>query len=418
MPIAEAQARLRHFASEATLLPHGNGRSYGDTCINEPGFHVLERGTARIHQLDLENGLLVADPSVTLSQVIAALAGTGWFLAVVPGTQHVTLGGAVANDIHGKNHHARGTFGCHVERLTLLRSDRGPVTCSRDENADLFNATIGGMGLTGLITEVTIRLMQVGCHSVLARTRPFSSLEGYFDLASGEADRHEYAVAWIDQLAGGRAFGRGLFFLGDHADQDAPHRRGMPLAVPFTPPISCLNGLSLRAFNFAYRAAKGRQSEARVTAPDPFFFQLDGVKNWNRLYGPRGLFQHQCVLPEAGAREGVRAMLEASHEFGQASFLTVLKRFGTIRSPGLLSFPRAGHTLTLDFPNRGAKTLALLDRLDAIVRDHGGAVNPYKDARMSPETFAMSFPDWRKMEALRDPAFLSDFWRRTALKLV
>jgi FAD/FMN-containing dehydrogenase len=187
--------------------------------------------------------------------------------------------------------------------------------------------------------------------------------------------------------------------------------------VPFQPPFTLLTRPFLRAFNSAYRLSKGKSKEPRQSAYQGFFFPLDGVRNWNRLYGPRGLFQHQSVVPEAIAREAVPALLEATRRAGQGSFLTVLKRFGSVRSPALLSFPRPGYTLTLDFPNRGEPTLRLLTELDRIAIDAGGAVNPYKDARMSAETFAASFPDWRRLEAIRDPAFQSSFWVRTAGKL-
>jgi FAD/FMN-containing dehydrogenase len=410
-------AAFRDARPDAPLLPFGNGRSYGDSCLIQHGTHADMRMMNRVLNFDRDTGEIEAEPGVLLGELLAILHGTGWFAPVVPGTQFVTLGGALANDIHGKNHHVTGTFGRHVPRFTLARSDGSLFACSAVENPELYGATIGGMGLTGIITRLTMKLARVPSHAVRQRNVAFRSLDGYFDAIDAEGDAHEYAVAWIDQLATGASFGRGVLMLGDHADEDLAARPGMKLAVPFQPPFNLLNGVSLKLFNIAFNAAKARKTEWHTTSAQAFFFPLDSIAHWNRLYGPRGLYQHQSVLPPETARRAIPAMLKATHEAGEASFLTVLKKFGTVASPGLMSFPRPGHTLTLDFPNRGRRTLALLDKLDAIVTEAGGAVNPYKDARMSPAVFAASFPRWRDLEALRDPACLSDFWTRTALKL-
>ena len=406
-------------AENGALLAYGNGRSYGDTCLNPAGALIDMRPLRRIRAFDAATGLMEADAGVLLADVIARAAPFGFFPAVVPGTQFVTLGGAVANDVHGKNHHRRGTFGCHVEALTLLRSDGRVRTCSAAQNAALFRATIGGMGLTGLILTVTLRLMRVPSLDIVETATPFRDLAEFFDLAQAADGANEYAVAWIDQLAGGRRAGRGLLFAGNHAAHGgrAASRPGGRLAVPVQPPVNLLNRPFLKAFNAAYRRAKGRAGGPREAGYQGFFFPLDGVRDWNRLYGPKGLFQHQSVVPEAAARQAVPALLEAARKAGQGSFLTVLKRFGTLRSPALLPFARPGYTLTLDFANRGAPTLALLGELDRITVAAGGAVNPYKDARMGAATFAASFPRWRELEALRDPAFMSGFWARTALAL-
>ncbi|MER8978714.1 FAD-binding oxidoreductase [Mesorhizobium sp. M0870] len=406
-------------AKPASLLAYGNGRSYGDSCQNEAGAVVDMRSLNRIHAFNAETGVLQADAGVLLSDIIAHAAPYGFFPAVVPGTQFVTLGGAIANDVHGKNHHRRGTFGCHVESFTLLRSDGKTYRCSAADNARLFAATIGGMGLTGLILSASIRLMRVHSLDIVEKATPFRDLDEFFGLAEAADQANEYAVAWIDQLAGGRNSGRGLLFTGNHAEHGshAASRAGGNLSVPFQPPFNVLNRPFLTAFNTAYRWKKGRSPAPRQVGYQGFFFPLDGVRDWNRLYGPKGLFQHQSVVPEKAAREAVPALLAAARQAGQGSFLTVLKRFGSIRSPALLSFPRPGYTLTLDFPNRGAATLALLRELDRITVEAGGAVNPYKDARMGADIFASSFPDWQRLEALRDPAFLSSFWARTARKL-
>ena len=398
------------------FLPYGNGRSYGDSCLTTLGAHIDMRSMNRILALDLVNGILIAEPGVILGDLIKQLHSSGWFPPVVPGTQFVTLGGALANDIHGKNHHGRGTFGNHIVSIKLARSDGSVLSCTHSENGDLFAATIGGMGLTGIVTEITMQLVKVPAHAIRQRTIPFGSLNGYFELIETEGENCEYAVAWIDQLATGAGFGRGLMLLGDHAETELPLQKSLKLSVPFQPPVSMLNGLSLKLFNTAYNWAGRRKTEPQTVSAQSFFFPLDAVKNWNRLYGPRGLYQHQSVIPLHAARDIIPAMLRATHAAGEASFLTVLKKFSDVKSPGLLSFPRSGHTLTLDFPNRGPRTLVLLDRLDDLVLQAGGAINPYKDARMSAAMFKASFTNWQALEALRDPAIMSDFWTRTALK--
>ncbi|TPL95425.1 FAD-binding oxidoreductase [Mesorhizobium sp. B2-3-12] len=403
-------------ARQASLLAYGNGRSYGDSCQNQAGTVIDMRPLNRIRGFNAETGLLEADAGVLLADVIAYAAPHGFFPAVVPGTQFVTLGGAIANDVHGKNHHRRGTFGCHVESFTLLRSDGRTYRCSATDNARLFRATIGGMGLTGLILSASIRLMRVPSLDIVEKTTRFRDLGEYFDLAEAADQANEYAVAWIDQLAGGPHSGRGLLFTGNHAEHGshAAARASAKFSVPLQPAFNVLNRPFLTAFNAAYRWKKGRATGPRQVEYQGFFFPLDGVRDWNRLYGPKGLFQHQSVVPEEAARTIVPALLAAARRARQGSFLTVLKRFGSTRSPALLSFPRPGYTLTLDFPNRGAATIALLGELDRMTIAAGGAVNPYKDARMAAATFTASFPDWPRLEALRDPAFISDFWARTA----
>ena len=400
-------------SAPGAFLPAGNGKSYGDSGLNHAGTLAGMREAARIIAFDPQTGVLDAEPGVLLWQVIDRIAPHGWFLPVTPGTRFVTLGGAVANDVHGKNHHRRGTFGAHVIAMTLVRSD-GVHPVDRDTRPDLFAATIGGMGLTGIITHLRLQTMPVASPDVVETRHPFATLGDYFDMAEAADAANEYAVAWLDQIHGGR----GILMTANHAP-DGPFRpvgHKPRLSVPFDLPFAAINGASLRLFNMAFHAAKSRGAGVpRRASWQSYFYPLDAVGDWNRLYGPRGLFQHQSVIPEDAAREAVPALLDASRKAGQASFLTVLKRFGDVPSPGLMSFPVPGYTLTLDFPNRGASTLALMAELDAITVAAGGRVNPYKDARMSAQTFAASFPHWRRLEALRDPAILSDFWRRTAL---
>ncbi|MBP0614280.1 FAD-binding oxidoreductase [Jiella mangrovi] len=410
-----------HERARGGFLPFGNGRSYGDSCHNDEGVLLDARQGMKPQIVDFDpvTGLLTADAGVLFSEITRHVARHGWFLPVTPGTQFVTLGGAIANDIHGKNHHRRGTFGRWVEAIELQRSDRGLLTLTSDQNADLFAATISGMGLTGLIRRATIRLMKVPSLSIVQTTTRFDTLSDYFDVAEAADERHEYAVAWIDSLASGKNLGRGHLICGDHAETGdmSGEASGQLAGIPFTPPISPLAGPFLKAFNEAYYR-KARAGTHVETVPFAgFFYPLDRIGAWNRLYGPRGLFQHQSVVPYADAEAVVRALFECARSHGHGSFLTVLKRFGALQSPGLTSFPRPGYTLTLDFPHKGPRTLALLAELDRITVEAGGAVNPYKDARMSAQTFAASFADWHRLEALRDPAMMSNFWRRTAMRL-
>ncbi len=402
------------------LLPFGNGRSYGDSCHNDAGTLVDCRSLDRILDFDQETGDLHCQAGVLLSDILAYAIPRGFFLAVTPGTQFVTVGGAIANDVHGKNHHRRGVFGNWVQSFRLMRSDRGTIQCDRLQNSDLFAATIGGMGLTGMITDAVIRLVRVPSPNILQHTLRFSSIDGYFDAFESFDRDHEYAVAWIDQSARGNNFGRGLLLGGDHAEGNgrvAASRIQARISVPFTPPISLVNAMSMRAFNELYYRKEKAGSSVRDVSWQSYFYPLDAIGRWNRLYGPRGLHQHQSVYPEMTGRQTTIRLLECAQTHGHASFLTVLKRFGGEKSPGLVSFPRPGFTLTLDFANQGKPTEHLLDALDDIVMEAGGAINPYKDGRMPADVFAASFPNWRDLEKLRDPAMMSDFWRRTAMDL-
>lgn len=396
------------------LLPYGNGRSYGDTCLNDGGIVLDCRSLDRILDFDLAAGIVRAEAGVMLSDIIDVAMPQGWFLPVTPGTRFVTLGGAIANDVHGKNHHRAGTLGAHVERFELLRSDGTRRICSPTENPDWFRATVGGMGLTGIILWAELRLRPVESGYVDQSTVKVRSLAEYFAVAEESDAGFEYTVAWIDSLASGASLGRGLLMRAEHAPREAGalRRSRMPtLTVPFLPPFSLINRATIGVFNaLQYGKQRKRQAEARVSALK-YFYPLDGVTRWNRLYGPKGLVQHQSVIPFA-AKEAVGDLLKAAQRARAASFVTVLKTFGAAPRVGLMSFPRAGVTLTLDFAHRGERTLQLLAELDRITVEAGGAVNPYKDARMSPATFEASFPWWRELLAFKDPRFSSSFWRR------
>lgn len=411
----ELQQTLTYMAKQhGTLLPFGNGRSYGDSCLALSGQVLHMRPLDRFIETNWETGLIRAESGVTLDELLALAIPKGWFLPVTPGTQFVTLGGALANDVHGKNHHVRGTFGCHVPRFGLVRSDRPPLVCSHQENTELYAATIGGLGLTGIIDWMELQLVPIRSSLIDATHVRFGSLDEFFALSAELDSKFEFTVSWIDCLAKGKSVGRGIYMAGNHAEEGglsfaAPSK----LNVPFTPPISAINFLSLRLFNTAYYRAHRAGRHSNQVSYAPFFYPLDRILNWNRVYGPRGFQQYQCVIPESNAvAAAIRNLLDAIAIAHTGSFLAVLKRFGNVASPGLLSFPLPGVTLALDFPQQGEITERLFSRLDTIVREAGGRIYPAKDAHMSGEDFRLSYPNWEQLDALRDPMLMSQFWRR------
>lgn len=395
------------------LLASGCGRSYGDSCLNEGGVLIDATGLDRFIALE-SDGHLRCEAGVTLAEILEVVVPRGWFLPVVPGTRWVTVGGAIANDIHGKNHHRAGTFGAHVSRLELLRSSGDRLVCSPDAHPELFAATVGGLGLTGLILWAEIRLQRLGGTGIAMERIRFAGLDEFLAIAADDL-QHEYTVAWVDCLASGRSLGRGTYLRGSHAPNGAAVRspvRGPRIRIPFDAPNSLLNRATLSAFN-ALQYHRGFGKRAKSTVPyEPFFFPLDVIGDWNRLYGARGFLQYQCVVPEAPDGGAIRAILARVSGSGETAGLAVLKRFGPAVSPGLLSFPRPGLTLAVDLAFRGPRTLDLLDDLDRLVRDAGGAVYPAKDARMSAESFRLFFPAWERFAQQVDPGFSSSFWRR------
>ncbi len=392
---------------QGSLLAYGNGRSYGDVCLNSGATLLHTRGLDRFISFDEVSGILRCEAGVLLSEILETFVPRGWFLPVTPGTRFVTVGGAIACDVHSKNHHGAGTFGCHVRCFELLRSDGSRRICSPFENANWFAATVGGLGLTGLMTWVEIGLKRIPGTGISAENTRFAGLDEFFALNAEAEAKHEYTVAWIDCLA---AKPRGIFMAGDHAAQgDFSAMPKKALNFPLTPPLSLINGYSSRAFNQVYY--KRPLPAKQVIHFAPFFYPLDGVLHWNRLYGRRGFFQYQFVLPMA-AMAALDDILRSIATSGQGSFLAVLKTFGSMPSPGMLSFPMPGVTLALDFPNRGAPTLTLFDRLDAIVSASGGRLYAAKDARMDGDFFRRSYPRLNEFVPFIDPKFSSNFARR------
>ncbi len=396
-PAAIAALLRRREAAPASLIARGLGRSYGDSALAAEV--VQTQALDHLLSFDESSGELRCAAGVSLDQLLQVFLPRGWMLPVVPGTRFVSVGGAIASDVHGKNHHVAGTFGQHVTRLSLLQASGEVVECAPAQNSHLFNATCGGMGLTGIILDATLRLQRVPGSAILQQTLRSANLEEVV----AQFEEHAaatYSVAWLDCLARGNALGRALLYLGEHA-QDGRYLAPRPgrLSVPVAAPAFLLNRFSMSAFNALYYQRRvDPQARQRLEA-DSFFFPLDGIAHWNRLYGRHGFLQYQCVIPQDAALAGIRRVLQASGAAGKGSFLSVLKKFG----PGnrhWLSFPLEGYTLALDFKHEPS-LLPLLDELDRIVLDHGGRLYLAKDARMSAETFRRSYPRWEQMRALR-----------------
>lgn len=395
------------------FLAHGNGRSYGDVCLTETGSLLMTRGLDRFINFDPVQGVVRCEPGVTLGEVLALVVPHGWFLASTPGTRLATIGGAIANDVHGKNHHDVGSFGHHVRAFELWRSDGNVIECRPDQNGDWFRATIGGLGLTGLIRWAEIQLMPIQNPWMWVQSQRFSNLEEFWVLNREAEACWPYTVAWIDCLAKGKAKGRGILLSGQHAAAQAnlPAFKTGEKRVPFDPPFSLVNSLSLRAFNTLYYR-QPLKPQGGLTHYAPYFYPLDAIQDWNRIYGRKGFYQYQCVIPPEHAEEAIAALLDTIAKHGEGSFLAVLKTFGSKSSLGMLSFPRPGTTLALDFPNRGGKTLRLLSELDIIVKQAGGALYPGKDARMPSSLFQAGYPEWQAFSEYIDPNFSSRFWQR------
>lgn len=399
--------------SHGSTLAYGNGRSYGDSCLASSDQVLHVRSLDRFMTVDWQTGVLQAECGVTLDQLLQVSIPRGWFVPVTPGTRFVTLGGALANDVHGKNHHVRGTFGRHVRRFSLLRSDGSRLLCSAEDNPQLFAASIGGLGLTGIIEWLELQLIPIRSSQLEARHTRFASLDEFFALSAEQDPLHEYSVAWVDCLARGQQTGRGIYSCANHAvDGELEVATGKTLRVPLTPPLSAINGLSLKAFNHLYYQHHGIGAERMDYAR--FFYPLDRLLEWNRVYGPRGFQQFQCVIPDGAAADALREILQAIAAGGRGSFLAVLKRCGDLASPGLLSFPLAGTSLALDFPQHERANRQLFARLDSIVAAAGGRLYPAKDAHMSAADFRQAYPAWEQVEALRDPALCSRFWQRVS----
>ncbi len=408
--LSDCQQVAKQLQQHQPGIAHGMGRSYGDVCLNPNGVLWQTTSLNRFIHFDDNTGCLTCEAGILLGDIQALFMPRGWSLAVTPGTQFVTVGGAIANDIHGKNHHVMGSFGDHVKHLHLVRTDGSLIECSPTLLPNWFAATVGGLGLTGIITQVSLQLQPVPGPWLDTETVPFTQLSEFFALADSSESTWQHTVSWIDCLS---TKGRGLFMRANPCDigpnlEPQCHAHTMR----FTPPLSLVNGLTLKPLNSLYYQLKKWRAGRSIAHYQAFFYPLDNLLHWNRLYGPKGFYQYQSVVPREVSLDAVAAMLAAIKQSGQGSFLAVLKTFGDREALGMLSFPQPGVTLALDFPNRGDKTLSLFKRLDAIVREAGGRIYMAKDARMPRELFELGYPCLNEFLTYRDSGISSSLSRR------
>jgi decaprenylphospho-beta-D-ribofuranose 2-oxidase len=395
-------------ASRSGLVARGNGRAYGDAAIGEQ-ITLSTRGFDRVRSFDQATGRIRVEAGVLLADLLEIVIPRGFFPPVVPGTKFVTIGGMIASDVHGKNHHRDGGFGDHVEALTLSLPDGRTIVCSREENREILSATIGGMGLTGTIIDATFRLRPIETGWMRQKTTVAANLDDALHSLQETGDA-TYSVAWIDCLARGASLGRSLIFAAEHATlkdverlrpgaERFPSSKAGRLSVPVDLPSFTLNRLSVLAFNELYfRAGSMKAGYPFLVHWNPYFFPLDGIGSWNRIYGGRGFLQYQCVIPTDRARHVLGEILDRVSRRGAASFLAVLKQLGA--SHGDLSFPMEGFTLTLDLPVSDG-VFPLLDELDRLVVEAGGRLYLAKDARQSPATFEAGYPGLARFRELR-----------------
>ncbi|WPQ60825.1 FAD-binding oxidoreductase [Chitinophaga sancti] len=383
-------------SSHSSIIARGNGRCYGDASLATNSISTLKFD--KVLQFDTETGVFECQSGITLDQILRIVVPEGWFLPVTPGTKFITVGGAVASDVHGKNHHAEGSFSNHIIDMDVITGKKETLTCSKDKLPDLFWATCGGMGLTGIITRVKFGLKKIETAYIKQKQIKARNLDELIRLFE-EYNQYTYSMAWIDCLQKGDSFGRGILIVGEHATKEElnaqqqaaplnlPEKR--PLTVPFNFPSFALNTLTVKAFNWLYYAKNTKREINNVIPYEPFFYPLDAILHWNRGYGKAGFVQYQFVLP-LDKKEGLVEILKRISDAGLGSFLAVLKVFG--HQDDLISFPRQGYTLALDFPVRKG-LFAFLDELDAVVLQYGGRLYLSKDARMKKEVFWQSYPN-------------------------
>lgn len=399
------------------ILPRGLGRSYGDSCLNNGGSLLSSRWLNKYINFDPTTGLITCEAGVTFEEVLQLVVPHGWFLPVTPGTKFVTVAGAIANDVHGKNHHKAGNFGHHVTSFELLRSSGERMICSRSENDGLFYATIGGLGLTGFITWAQFQLTKINSAWIDQEQIQYHSLNEFFQIAADSENSHDYTVSWVDCVNSSKDV-RGIFIRGNfaspqHDNNFKLHNPKSIKTIPFFFPEFTLNSLSIRAFNELYFHKNITKEKSNLIHYEPFFYPLDAIHHWNRIYGKRGFLQYQFVVPyKNDSGQAVAEIFKLLNKSQMGSFLAVLKTFGTKPSEGMMSFPKEGVTLALDFANHGEKLYKVLEDCDSIVRSCSGAVYPAKDARMSKESFTAFYPRLSEFENYIDPKFSSSFWRR------
>ncbi|MCV9389468.1 FAD-binding oxidoreductase [Reichenbachiella ulvae] len=391
-------------AEDKTFIARGLGRCYGDAAIGDLVYSTLKHDL--ILSFDSETGEIVCQSGVSFETLLDVFVPKGWFLPVTPGTKYITVGGALASDVHGKNHHVMGCFGDHVSEISLILSSGEEMICSPSTNSEVFEATRGGMGLTGIINTVSFKLIKVESSYIKQKQIKASNLKEIIRLFEENKDA-TYSMAWIDCLKGGDSFGRSIFISGEHAkiDELDSKTRKNPLAVslkgkltmPFYLPGFVLNKLSIKAFNWLYYNKNIRKVQENVVHYDGFYYPLDSILHWNKMYGKKGFVQYQFVLPLENSEEGLIEILGKIRAKGWGSFLAVLKLFGDKES--FISFPMEGYTLALDFPIKPG-LFEFLDELDEIVASYGGRIYLSKDARMRPNIFKDNYPNAKKFEQI------------------
>ena len=399
--------------SATSVIPRGLGRSYGDVCLNDGGNLMLTNNLNSIIDFDSETGILHCQSGMSVNNLLNIIVPSGWFLPIVPGTSFVTIGGAIANDIHGKNHHKVGSFGNSIISFDVLRSNGEIIKCSERENKDLFLATIGGLGLTGLILSAKIQLIKIDGPYIDSGSKRFYSLNEFFEINSEIEKKYEYTVSWVD--FNNKNGIRGVYHYGNHSKKEETYKNSKKgsfrITFPITPLFSLVNNFTLKILNNVYFFLNKDKKNIYQNYRS-FFFPLDIINNWNRAYGRKGFYQYQFVVPMESAERVLDLVLDKLDKYKHTPALGVLKTFGNIKSKGLLSFPMEGLTLAIDIQNKGKKTLKLFDELDDIILNNEGRLYPAKDCRMSSVTFNQCFQNFDKFIKFIDPKFNSSFFER------
>jgi decaprenylphospho-beta-D-ribofuranose 2-oxidase len=417
---------IKQCLQEGSLIARGLGRSYGDASLNETGLVAESLLMNRFLSFDENTGIIRCESGVSYKDLLDTFVTRGWFPPVTPGTKYVTMGGAIASDVHGKNHHKSGAISNFVKSIKILTASGEILECSREQNSDLFWATVGGMGLTGFILECEIQLKKISSPYFKNKTVKLHNIDELFENFELHDDEYQYSVAWIDIVASGSKYGRNVLFLGDYADYDELGEKlktkseekyiEKKIAVPFEVPFTTLNKLSVSLFNTAYYTA-AREKEAYIHY-DKYFYPLDFILNWNHIYSKSGLIQYQLNVPEEKGKEAIDKVLKKVVAFGGGSFLAVLKKMGD--QDGILSFPFKGYTLSMDFPVRKG-VIDMCKELDKIVVDYRGRTYLTKDSILDERTFKIMYTGlwekWMDIKIKYDPEnkFTSNLARRVGL---
>lgn len=427
--ITEVTANWSPGAGEhlAPYLAYGLGRTYGDVCLNNGGTLLRTTKLNQIIFFDAKKGVVRAEAGVSIAEILSTVVQHGWFVPVTPGTKFVTLGGALANDVHGKNHHSAGTFGCFVRSFELIRSTGEKFVCSPGSNPELYSATIGGMGLTGLVTWIEFQLIPIDNSMIKMERKRVGSISEMISCILHADQHNQYTVGWLDTTSKGGKLGRGVLFKGDHAEKElAVQTEGREFeetqysqgqanslfsALPYVGQY-LLNSTTISIFNSFYYAYNTSSETPYTASIDSFFYPLDAIPHWNRVYGASGMIQYQFVVPLNDGKYITQSVLKKMRSVNASSFLSVIKVFGEKLSPGMMSFPIPGITLAMDIPAGVAGLLPALDFCDEMIAEVGGRIYPAKDSRMKGSMFRRMYPRLDEFTTYVDPQFSSSFWRR------